>query len=108
MAGGRIYSQACSTSPTDKMDDAFFTRLQRPGLAKGDLMEAVCKPIRFASLVKLKGADNPFRAGKKGLVDATRQWTEKIVAGKIYKLHWIITNAYIPVIVTEPDSNLPH
>jgi hypothetical protein len=49
----------------------------------GDLPEAVCKPIRLASLVKLEGADHSFRAGKKDtmpwLVDATKEWMEKII-----------------------------
>jgi len=63
-----------------------FLQGTKDALANWDLIEAVCKPIRLASLVKLEGADHSFKAGKKDtmswLVDATKQWTEKIIAGK--------------------------
>ena len=63
-----------------------FLQGTKDTLATWDLIEAVCKPLRSASLVKLEGADHSFKAGKKDtmslLVDATKQWTEKIVARK--------------------------
>jgi len=62
-----------------------FLQGTKDALANWELIEAVCKPIRLASLVKLEGADHSFKAGKKDtiswLADATRQWTEKIIAG---------------------------
>ena len=63
-----------------------FLQGTKDTLATWDLIEAVCKPLRSASLVKLEGADHSFKAGKKDimslLVDATKQWTEKLIAGK--------------------------
>jgi len=62
-----------------------FLQGTKDALANWDLIEAVCKPIRLASLVELEGADHSFKAGKKDtiswLVDSTRQWTGKILAG---------------------------
>ena len=61
-----------------------FLQGTKDALANWELIEAVCKPIRLASLVKLEGADHSFKAGKKDtiswLADATRQWTGKILA----------------------------
>jgi len=63
-----------------------FLQGTKDALATWDLVEAVCKPLRKATLVKLEGADHSFKAGKKDimsvLVDATKQWTEKIIEGK--------------------------
>ena len=63
-----------------------FLQGSNDALASWDLIEAVCKPLRKARLVKLEGADHSFRAGKKDimsvLVDTTKQWTEKIIDGK--------------------------
>ena len=63
-----------------------FLQGTKDALATWDLVEAVCKPLRLATLIKLEGADHSFKAGKKDtmswLVDATKQWTEKIIAGK--------------------------
>ncbi|HMG68200.1 MAG TPA: alpha/beta fold hydrolase [Chitinophagaceae bacterium] len=63
-----------------------FLQGTKDALATWDLIEAVCKPLRSASLVKLEGADHSFKAGKKDtlslLVAATKQWTEKIIARK--------------------------
>jgi len=62
-----------------------FLQGTKDALANWELIEAVCKPIRLASLVKLEGADHSFKAGKKDtiswLADATSQWTGKILAG---------------------------
>src|SRR4029077_19542258 len=55
-----------------------FLQGTKDTLATWDLIEAVCKPLRLATLVKLEGADHSFKAGKKDtlslLVDATKQW----------------------------------
>jgi len=63
-----------------------FLQGTKDALATWDLIEAVCKPLRSASLIKLEGADHSFKAGKKDtmslLVDATKQWTQKIIAGQ--------------------------
>jgi predicted alpha/beta-hydrolase family hydrolase len=63
-----------------------FLQGTKDALATWDLIEAVCKPLRKADLIKLEGADHSFKAGKKDtmswLVDATKQWTEKIMAVK--------------------------
>lgn len=58
-----------------------FLQGTKDTLATWDLIEAVCKPLKKAKLVKLEGADHSFKAGKKDimslLVDATATWTEK-------------------------------
>jgi len=63
-----------------------FLQGTKDALATWDLIEAVCKPLRKARLVKLEGADHSFKAGKKDimsvLVDTTKQWTQKIIDGK--------------------------
>ena len=63
-----------------------FLQGSKDALATWDLIEAVCKTLRKARLVKLEGADHSFKAGKKdimsALVDTTKQWTEKIMDGK--------------------------
>jgi uncharacterized protein len=63
-----------------------FLQGTKDALATLNLIEAVCKPLRKAKLVKLEGADHSFKAGKKDiiaeLVDATKQWTERIIEGK--------------------------
>ena len=63
-----------------------FLQGSKDALATWDLIVEVCKPLRNARLVKLEGADHSFKAGKKdimsALVDITKQWTEKIIAGK--------------------------
>ena len=63
-----------------------FLQGSKDALSTWDLIEAVCKPLRKARLVKLEGADHSFKAGKKDimsvLVDTTKQWTQKIIDGK--------------------------
>jgi len=63
-----------------------FLQGSKDALASWYLIEAVCKPLRKARLVKFEGADHSFKAGKKdimsALVENTKQWTEKIIAGK--------------------------
>jgi uncharacterized protein len=63
-----------------------FLQGSKDALATSDLMEAVCKPLRTAILVKLEGADHSFKAGKNNImslmVDATKQWTQKIISGR--------------------------
>jgi len=63
-----------------------FLQGTKDALATWGLIEAVCKPLSKARLVKLEGADHSFKAGKKDimseLVEATKQWTEKIIKGK--------------------------
>jgi predicted alpha/beta-hydrolase family hydrolase len=63
-----------------------FLQGTKDALATWDLIEAVCKPLRKATLIKLEGADHSFKAGKKDimteLVNATKKWTEKIIASK--------------------------
>jgi hypothetical protein len=63
-----------------------FLQGSKDALASWDLIEAVCKPLRKARLVRLEGVDHSFKAGKKdimsALVDTTKQWTEKIIGGE--------------------------
>jgi uncharacterized protein len=63
-----------------------FLQGSKDALATWDLIEAVCKPLRSATLKKLEGADHSFKAGKNDimslLVDATKQWTQKIISGR--------------------------
>jgi predicted alpha/beta-hydrolase family hydrolase len=63
-----------------------FLQGTKDALATLELIEAVCKPLRKAKLVKLEGADHSFKAGKRDimteLVDATKQWTEKVIKNK--------------------------
>jgi predicted alpha/beta-hydrolase family hydrolase len=58
-----------------------FLQGTKDALATWELIEAVCK-----TLVKMEGADHSFKAGKKDimseLINTTKQWTEKIIAGK--------------------------
>ena len=42
-----------------------FLQGTKDALATWELIEAVCKPLRLATLVKLEGADHSFKAGKK-------------------------------------------
>ena len=55
-------------------------------LAELPLLEKVCGELSTATLIKFEGADHSFKAGKKDtiswLADATKQWTEKIIAAK--------------------------
>jgi predicted alpha/beta-hydrolase family hydrolase len=60
-----------------------FLQGTKDTLATWDLIEAVCKPLKKATLVKLEGADHSFKAGKKVdtmplLIEATRNWVEKV------------------------------
>jgi uncharacterized protein len=63
-----------------------FLQGSKDALATWNLIEAVCKPLRSATLLKLEGADHSFKAGKNEimslLVDTTKQWTQKIISGK--------------------------
>jgi uncharacterized protein len=63
-----------------------FLQGTRDALATWDMIEALCKSLRKAKLVKLEGADHSFKAGKKDimslLVDATKEWTAKVLSGK--------------------------
>jgi uncharacterized protein len=63
-----------------------FLQGTRDALATWEMIENVCKSLRKAKLVKLEGADHSFKAGKKDimslLVDATKQWIEKVLAAK--------------------------
>lgn len=63
-----------------------FLQGSKDTLATWELIEKVCKQLKLATLVKLEGADHSFKAGKKDimslLVDATREWAGKQVAGK--------------------------
>jgi len=63
-----------------------FLQGSKDALASWDLIEAVCKTLRKARLVKFEGADHSFKAGKKdimsALVDTTKEWTEKIIGGE--------------------------
>ncbi|AWO02228.1 alpha/beta hydrolase [Chitinophaga alhagiae] len=58
-----------------------FLQGARDTLATWELIEAVCKSLRKATLVKFEGADHSFKAGKKDvmslLVDETNRWIEK-------------------------------
>jgi uncharacterized protein len=60
-----------------------FLQGTRDALATWDMIEAVCKSLKKTKLVKLDGADHSFKAGKrdtmKELVDATKEWIEKII-----------------------------
>lgn len=61
-----------------------FLQGTKDTLATWDLIEAVCKPLKKASLVKLEGADHSFKAGKKVdtmplLVESTMNWIDKII-----------------------------
>jgi predicted alpha/beta-hydrolase family hydrolase len=61
-----------------------FLQGTRDALATWDMIEAVCKSLKKAKLVKLDGADHSFKAGKTDtmslLVDATKQWIGKLLA----------------------------
>ena len=61
-----------------------FLQGTKDALATWDMIEAVCKSLRKAKLVKLEGADHSFKAGKTDtmslLVQATRDWVEKELA----------------------------
>jgi len=63
-----------------------FLQGAKDTLATWELIEAVCKSLRKATLVKLEGADHSFKAGKKDvmslLVDETKKWVEKILTAK--------------------------
>jgi uncharacterized protein len=63
-----------------------FLQGTKDALAEWDLIEAVCKSLKKATLIKLEGADHSFKAGKKDimspLVDATKSWTEKLLKAK--------------------------
>ncbi len=63
-----------------------FLQGTKDALATWDLIEGVCKKLSTATLVKLEGADHSFKAGKTDtmalLVDATKNWTNKIIAKK--------------------------
>lgn len=58
-----------------------FLQGTKDTLADIDMIAAVCKSLKKATLVKFEGADHSFKAGKKEiiplLVDATRKWVEK-------------------------------
>ena len=61
-----------------------FLQGTKDTLATWDLIEAVCKSLKKATLVKLEGADHSFKAGKKAdtmplLTSATKKWIEKQV-----------------------------
>ena len=63
-----------------------FLQGTKDALATINLVEAVVKPLRLATLVKLEGADHSFKAGKTDtlswLAEETSKWTEKIIARK--------------------------
>lgn len=63
-----------------------FLQGTKDALATWDLIEAVCKKLRKATLIKLEGADHSFKAGKKdtmsALVENRKLWVEKIIAAK--------------------------
>lgn len=107
--GGRMSSQYMSTNPRKDVTGLIFYGfpLHQPGkpsvdraehlkqvkvpmlflqgtrdtLASIDMIEAVCKSLKKATLVKFEGADHSFKAGKKDmiplLVEATKKWIEK-------------------------------
>ncbi|WP_343700945.1 alpha/beta fold hydrolase [Chitinophaga sp.] len=58
-----------------------FLQGSKDTLATWELIEAVCKSLRKATLVKFEGADHSFKAGKKDvlslLVNETDKWVEK-------------------------------
>lgn len=59
-----------------------FLQGTKDALATWDMIEAVCKSLKKAKLVKLEGADHSFKAGKKDimsmLVEETKAWVGKI------------------------------
>lgn len=63
-----------------------FLQGTKDTLATWDMIEAVCKSLKKAKLVKLEGADHSFKAGKKDvigiLVEETKAWIEKKIGGK--------------------------
>ncbi|MGN6416324.1 MAG: alpha/beta hydrolase family protein [Pseudobacter sp.] len=64
-----------------------FLQGTKDTLASIDLMEALCKSLKKATLVKFEGADHSFKAGKKEivplLVEATQKWmARKTASGK--------------------------
>ena len=107
--GGRMTSQYLSTHPDTAVKGAIFYGfpLHAPGkesidraehlkevktpmlflqgtrdeLAKWDLIESVCKPLKLATLIKIEGANHAFKAGKQNilqlLADTTKDWTER-------------------------------
>jgi len=62
-----------------------FLQGSKDALAEWALIEAVCKSLKKARLIKLEGADHSFKAGKKDimslLVEETEKWVTKILAG---------------------------
>jgi predicted alpha/beta-hydrolase family hydrolase len=59
-----------------------FLQGTKDALATWDLIEAVCKSLKQATLIKLEGADHSFKAGKKKdmmplLVAATNDWARR-------------------------------
>jgi uncharacterized protein len=61
-----------------------FLQGTKDALATWDMIEAVCKSLRKAKLVKIEGADHSFKAGKTDtmslLVQETKEWTQKTLA----------------------------
>lgn len=108
--GGRMTSQYLSTHPDAAVKGAIFYGfpLHAPGkpsteradhlkevkarmlflqgtrdeLAKWDLIESVCSPLKLATLIKIEGANHAFKAGKQNilqlLADLTKDWTRKM------------------------------
>ena len=60
-----------------------FLQGSRDALAKYDLIESVCSPLKKATLIKIEGADHSFKSGKINtielLANATNNWVEKIL-----------------------------
>ena len=60
-----------------------FLQGTKDELASWDLIESVCSSLPKATLVKIEGANHMFKAGKQNtmplLVNATRDWIEKIL-----------------------------
>ncbi|MFC0776245.1 alpha/beta hydrolase family protein [Terrimonas alba] len=60
-----------------------FLQGTKDELAAWDLIEPVCKSLKFAELVKIEGANHAFKAGKQNilqlLADKTKEWIAKMI-----------------------------
>jgi predicted alpha/beta-hydrolase family hydrolase len=61
-----------------------FLQGTKDALATWEMIEAVCKSLKKATLIKMEGADHSFKAGKKNdimplLIAATKDWVKKII-----------------------------